>query len=179
MLRAWSPISSRALSGQRPVHPAVRAVATTSVIMEAALRAEEAFPPCSLVGTITGGPAACRRSPLATFRPRARLPPHALRRAELATSTGRPVGRGASRGDHGGVDPVARPVSECPCQMWLHTARPRSPTRCWSPGRRTAHGPERVRHALQTGIVRTWAGAVQVTDDERFGTLQATCQRTR
>ena len=57
-----------------PVHPAVRAVATASVIIEAAPRAEAALPPRSLVPAITGAASGVQMLAASTFRPRTSRP---------------------------------------------------------------------------------------------------------
>jgi hypothetical protein len=57
-----------------PVHPAARAVATVSVIIDAAPRAELAFPPRSRVAAITGAASGVQIVPASTFRPRTSRP---------------------------------------------------------------------------------------------------------
>jgi len=51
-----------------PVHPAARAVLTASVIIQAAPRAEWAFPPRSRVAAITGAASGVQTDAASTFR---------------------------------------------------------------------------------------------------------------
>ena len=53
-----------------PLHSAARAVLTASVIIEAAPRAEAAFPPRSRVAAITGAASGVQMLAASTFRPR-------------------------------------------------------------------------------------------------------------
>jgi hypothetical protein len=57
-----------------PVHPAARPVPAASVIIEAAPRAEAAFPPRSRVAAITGAASGVQTVPASTFRPRTSSP---------------------------------------------------------------------------------------------------------
>ena len=57
-----------------PPHPAVRAVLTASVIIEAAPRAELALPPRSRVAAITGAASGVQMLAASTFSPRTSRP---------------------------------------------------------------------------------------------------------